>query len=668
MANVEYVADFETTSVRRYKNIKIKGHDFRVFDQENSEAFVCAWGLAPIEAVSSDEVWTGRSIEQFLDVVEAIAKKLKKRDKLNVFTHNLKFDGAFILWHCLYNKYGEVFDEVRDNSLYNFSVKFPSGVVVTFRDSSKIFTSTVAKLGETYGIKKLMGDWDYEKYRDETTEISPEEWEYVKHDVLIVCKALHDYRSKGYKQNTAASIAYNQRLNFTYPKFNKSFANKFKKSDYELFRSKFPFDIMPLPEDIHTEIMGAYYGGWTYLNPHYAEKTLLNISSFDENSMYPDKMANSVLPIGQPTVYENPDEDLLKQIRAVFPCIIYRIKNLTLQLKDEWSLPMLMFETDYKTSVRSQGKVITCKNELCWLTNYDYEMMMNEYYVLDGQIEKVFAFNGKAGQYKEYVDYWMGVKAEHTILAKEAKSRGDFEEAAIHNQIRNDAKLMLNSPYGKDGTKIYRMKKTSYMSENGLLATNNELEKSDIEYYLPSAIFICATARYNLYEALKVAGKSFIYSDTDSLKVTKKGRDALYEAAKQGMLVIDDAELGAWKDEALYDKAKFVRQKTYATLEDGEWHYTVCGAPDSVKQAFKIDDFKRGMVISLSDIHKYIDPNTGKPCQGKLLPISVKGGVILEECAFQIANQEDWNQFTPDNLPIHNFVKFMRTLPKYEEV
>lgn len=656
--NIEYVADFETTSIERYTTITIKNKPITVFDPKNSETFVCAWAIAERDAISSDAVVTGRTIEQFMKYVEGLASHIKKRDNLNVFTHNLKFDGSFILYYVLHNDKYKVEDEVRDTQWYSFKVVFPSGAECTFRDSSKIFTCTADELGKTYGIKKLLGYWDYHKYRDENTPISDEEWEYVKHDVLIVCKALSDYRGKGYTQNTAAAIAYNQRLTKTYPKFNKARYTNLKKNNYAKFRSLFPFDIMPLERETHIELMNAYFGGWTWLNPHYAEQELYNISSFDENSMYPDKMANWVLPVNQPEIYENPSKFDLEDIRRFYRCIIYKVEHLTLKLKDEWALPMLMFDTDPDTSVRCQGKVIECENETVYLTNYDYQMMQNEYKVISGKITKVFAFQSVKGQYRHYVKYWMDVKAEHTILKNKAKEEGNLEEANLHEQMRSIAKLMINSPYGKDGTKLIRLAKTSKLNDDDILDSDTHVEETCIEYYLPSAIFICAAARWNLYEALKVAGKSFIYSDTDSLKVFPEGRTAMYKAAEEGKLKIDDAELGAWKEEAIYEKAKFVRQKTYATYEDGEWHYTVCGAPDTVKQCFNIEDFRRGMIITLDQIHKCKDEN-GNPCQGKLTPVAVKGGVILRESGFQIATMEDWQQYMGDNLPIEKFIDFM---------
>lgn len=648
----EYVADFETTSVRVYKEVKDKYFTFRKLDGKKSKAFVCAWGMAGIEATKYEEVETGRSIESFLAYVEKIAQENGK-DRTNIFTHNLKFDASFIIFYVLTKNHGEISNEVRDNSLYSFDYKFPSGAKVTFRASDKIFTCSVAELGKLYGIQKLKGDWDYNKYRDEYTEISEDEWQYVRHDVLIVCKALKDYRDKGYSENTLAAIAYNKRLKMTYPKFNKSLANRFKNRNYEAFVKAFPYDIKPLPEELHISLLNAYYGGWTYLNPLQAGREIENVHSFDVNSMYPHKMKEAVLPIGEPILIKNPTLKDMRTIETIYPCKVYHFNTLSIELRSKHHLPMMMFPTFPETSVRCQGKVLKCKDEDVWLTNIDLEMMQKEYIIKKASIDEVIAFKGKKGQYEDFVNYFIGEKNEATIKAAEYKASGDIDLMLIELQRRDIAKKMLNSSYGKDGTKLWRETKTSKI-EDGLLEFDRDVEKTVIEYFIPSAVFICSYARKQLYDFNKTVGDAFIYSDTDSSKITADG----LERVKQNKTIkVDDVELGAWKHEHHYRKAKFVRQKTYATLEGEKWEYTVCGATADVKKMMRIEDFQSGMIITLEELHE-------AGLQGKLIPISVEGGVILEETAFQIKEETDWYEIGSKNLPISKFESYMDELER----
>lgn len=671
---IEMVADFETTQIREYTTRKVYDshhikRDIRVLDNHKSKAFVCAWGLIGVMD-DEDTIIHGRNIKDFLYYVKNLAET-NPDNRYTIFTHNLGFDGSFVMYDIMrYWQEAFISDEVRDASLYSFSVAWGNDVRVTFRDSHKIFPMKVEELGELYGMAKLKGDWDYNKYRDDSTEITDEEWGYLDHDVIIVKRALKDYRERGYKENTIASIAYADRLRRTFPKFKKFIANRMKKKNYEGFRAAFPQDVMPLARDQHRNVMKAYFGGWTWLNPHYcpaelrkigiADGKVRNVHSFDENSMYPDKMANWWLPIKQPIVYKNPNSYTVKKCKASYKCLIYHISHLTISLKGEYNFPMLMFPTCPETSVRCQGKVIMCNDEDVWLSNLDVEMMKAEYDIKSFIIEEIYCFNAKKGPYKKFVDYWMGVKAEATIKRAECKKAGDKAGYIYWSQQRAIAKVMMNSSYGKDGTKLFRDKKITSLVD-GLLETSANIEETTIEFYMPAAVFITASARYDLYQLLKAAGREGIYSDTDSLKATEKGTALIYNAAKEGKLRIDDAELGAWKDEATYTEAKFVRQKTYAALENGEWHYTVCGAPDGVKALMDIEHFERGMIITLDMIHSVKDEK-GNPLQGKLVPASVTGGVILVEVPFQISDYEEWEYGDKDNLPIEMFVDFMHNL------
>lgn len=646
---IECVADFETTAVRIY-DIKT-----RMLRRDLSETWVCAWAVIPVEAdPDPSHILRGRDIGSFMDTVASIYKNLPKtgrkrrRPRMSVFTHNLKFDGDFIMWWLLHG-HGEITEEVRENVLYNFTAAW-NGVEVTFRDSLKIFPLKAEKLGEMYGIKKLNGEWDYTKFRypDERTLISPEEWAYVDHDVMIISRALADYRARGYVENTQASIAYNDRLRKTYPRFRKTWAQYLKKKDYAKYLDTFPKEIRPLPADLHKHLSCGYFGGLSYLNPAYVCVDIYHGHGFDVHSMYPGHMAKSPLPVGYPLILDNPTQEEAWRLIRTYPCIMVDWEGLTLELKSADHFPVLMFPTNTFTSVRMEGKIIKCRDELAVLTGLDCRMMESEYRILAGTITRVYFFDSRKGHYKAFVDYWMDVKTEADRIRKDPASTPEMVSNA--KSQRSIAKVMLNSSYGKDGTKLLRLPHKTYLDlETDLLEATAEVEIADIEYYLPSAIFICAWARYQLWKAVRICRKEFIYCDTDSVKVTAKGKELL-EASPD--FVIDPYELGTWGYEGEYETARFVRQKTYSYTQDGERHYVVCGAPDDIKAVMDIEEFLPGMEITLDKIHACTDSETGKPLQGRLLPVRCRGGVILEETGFRISKVDNWDEYNGKNMPI----------------
>lgn len=642
---IEYVADFETTADRIY-NIKT-----RKLDREKSTTWVCAWALIPVESDPKEShIIKGRTIDSFMAAVANIYSGIplvnKRKPKLTVFTHNLKFDGDFIMWWLLHG-HGEITDEVRENVLYSFTARWDDNIV-TFRDSLKIFPRTAEKIGELYGIQKLKGEWDYTKFRYCTTPVSDEEWEYVFHDVMIISKALADYRAKGYVENTQASIAYNDRLRRTFPKFHKTWARRLKEKNYSRFLDTFPRDIRPLEYHLHKHLLMSYYGGISYLNPRYACQDLTHVHSYDVHSMYPDKMANAWLPVGQPNIIENPTQEEAWRLIRNYNCIIVDWEDLSIELKSADNFPVLMFPTMPSTSIRMEGKIIKCKNEIAALTGLDCRMMQSEYNIISGTITRIYFFSSKRGPYKIFVDYWMQIKSDADKVRNNPNAKK--EEISVAKTQRELAKVMLNASYGKDGTKLLRQVHSTYLdTETDLLESSFSTEIADIEYYLPSAIFICAWARWQLWNAARILRTELIYSDTDSVKVTEKGK-ALLEAS--GDFIIDPYKLGTWGYEGEYTTARFVRQKTYSYTQDGKRHYIVCGAPDDIKAVMEIDDFLPGMEISLDKIHACTDSETGKPLQGRLLPVRVRGGVILEETGFKISKVDNWDEYNGRNMPI----------------
>ena len=134
------------------------------------------------------------------------------------------------------------------------------------------------------------------------------------------------------------------------------------------------------------------------------------------------------------------------------------------------------------------------------------------------------------------------------------------------------AKLMLNSLYGKFATGLIVQEKIPYV-ENGEVHYKLGEKEQKAGVYLPMGAFITAYARdktirtsqaIKTYSINKYGEDLYYYSDTDSIHTGLP-----IEELKQ-FCEIDDVELGKWKHESHFTKARFVRQKTYLEEIDGE--------------------------------------------------------------------------------------------------
>ena len=106
--------------------------------------------------------------------------------------------------------------------------------------------------------------------------------------------------------------------------------------------------------------------------------------------------------------------------------------------------------------------------------------------------------------------------------------------------------------------------------------------------------------------------------DTDSIKCLLP-----IEELKQ-FCDIDDVRLGAWKNEGIATRGKFVRQKCYLEEIDGEIEITCAGMPKSCYKNVTWEDFKVGFT-----------------CEGKLTFKHVKGGVMLVNTDFTIKEEKN---------------------------
>lgn len=86
-----------------------------------------------------------------------------------------------------------------------------------------------------------------------------------------------------------------------------------------------------------------------------------------------------------------------------------------------------------------------------------------------------------------------------------------------------------------------------------------------------------------------------------------------------GELDIDPVRLGAWKHESTFEKAKFIRAKTYAEQVDGKLEVKCAGMPAYMHGQVTLDNFETGAIYT-----------------GKLYQKRVPGGIVLVEGEMEI--------------------------------
>lgn len=544
--------------------------DFETTDEKTYEEEGCTrvwlWSICDEQA---NVLQDGYDIDSFFKYIKS---KLKHG---TIYFHNLKFDGSFIIDYLLthdipyaptcnhvYPSFETLIDDM--GAWYKIVVHFSKATTFHIIDSLKVLPFKAEKIAKDFDLPILKGKIDYSNY-----EVNQEKLDYIHNDVRIIAMALSQIKEEGIIKLTTASSAYNY---------------------YEAMHSEYFMPTMypNLPVDFLIEWRKAYRGGRSQVNKVHQGRILKNIRRYDINSMYPYIMAYMDLPYGNPQPIKKMGE---------YKFELYHIK-VQFFLKDN-HIPSLLKKGSMFTE--DTYYVQTEDIEEMWISSIDFELVQRHYDIVYLEFIEGYGFFTTNRLFDTYVSYWYNKKQE-TTGAK-----------------RIVCKLMLNSLYGKFGSKVMLKTKIPYYEDK--LEFNDSEEEEGKHYYIPVAIAITSYAHKMIDDAICETGvDNFVYCDTDSVHTL----GTLPEEW------VDNKKLGKFKLEAIEKKGKYVRQKTYITYElNGdkyEYHITCAGMPELSKETV-IKTYGK-------DVMYYFDK--GLTVGGKLLPKRVKGGTILHETYFTI--------------------------------
>lgn len=525
------------------------------------------WAYSIVNIDNPTEFYVGNSIDDFIEHLALHPD--------TYYFHNLKFDGEFILdWLMKHGftwiKNRKELEPLKFNTLISdmgvfYSIEFilGNGSKVRLLDSFKIIPLKVRDIPKAFGLEDSKLEIDYTETREPGHVLTEQERAYVLADSMIVAKALKIQFEQGLTKMTQGSNAFHD---FKTIITNKKFKKWFPKQPFE----------------IDQDIRQSYKGGWVYVNPKYKGVDIGEGIVLDVNSLYPWVMHECLLPFGEPVAFKGeyvPDK--------AYPLYVTTIR-CNFDLKPE-HVPMIQLRknpygfgiTDYISS--SDGHDIT----MC-LTSVDLKLFMDHYDVYNVEYMGGWKFMASNMMLRDYIDKWFQVKAEATVTGNAG--------------LRTLAKLMLNSLYGKFALNPRVQSKIPYYDGRVKYRLGPEERRDPI--YIPMGTFITAYAREKTIRSAQLVYDRFAYADTDSLH--------LVGTALPDTLEIDDVNLGAWKREAKFDRARFLHQKTYVEEINGRIEVTCAGMPESCYANVSWGNFKHGSIFD-----------------GKLRPVHVDGGIVL---------------------------------------
>lgn len=635
-----FSCDFETTV-----------WDKATIEKLGEQTYTEVWASAVVE-LGTEDVHIFHSIDDTFDYFHSL------KCNMVCYYHNLKFDGNFWLYYLLnVRKWKQAIEptgkgeydlefvkskQMPNNTFsytisdkgqwYTLTMKVDNRII-QLRDSLKLLPFSVKAIGKAFKTKHQKLEMEYKGFRYAGCPITDEEKQYIANDVLVVKEALEKMFADGYNKLTIGACCLSEYKS---------------KIDPDMYDRMFPdLTQMPIPENGHDYnaqtadeyIRHSYKGGWCYLVKGKENRVFNAGTTGDVNSLYPSMMSSDSgnrYPVGYPHFwYGNfiPDKAtegnhyFFVRLRTRF----YIRDNMLpfIQIKGSYlyrgtemleSSDIVNKITGESTAyVRNEEGIIVPATVTLTLTMTDYKLFLEHYHTVDFEILDGCWFATEIGIFDEYIDHWAQIKMTST------------------GAMRTEAKLFLNNLYGKMASNDNSSFKYAYIRDDESVGfVPIEAHNKRAGYIAVGSAITSYARNFTIRAAQKnyygVNRAGFIYADTDSIHC-----DLPPEQFKG--VPVDPVKFCHWKLESSWDKAIFVRQKTYIEhvvaenlepIENPYWNVKCAGMPDRAKQVF-IDRMESGH-CGLTDF------KVGLSVPGKLVPKRIKGGVLLVDTNYEMRN------------------------------
>lgn len=647
------------------KHIKTLVGDFEttVYDEQT---YTEVWASACVELGTED-------VHIFNSIDETFKYLVSLKTNVIIYYHNLKFDGSFWLPYLLQHaEYKHALERLSDNEndiqwvadKYMKSKTFKYAIsdmgqwyfikikvgkyMIEIRDSLKLLPFSVKQIGKAFNTKHQKLDMEYKGFRYAGCTITDEEKEYIANDVLVVKEALEIMFSQGHDKLTIGACCLQEYKNsIIFEKYDELFPNLYDIAIDSVYDS-------PTAGDY---IRRAYRGGWCYLVKGKENKIYEHGTTADVNSLYPSMMSSesgNVYPVSVPHFWRGNyiPEEATKPNRYYYVRVktrFYLKPDMLPFIQIKHNLMYLATEClvtsdiiDRRTGQYVKGMYDSKGNyhdtiQTLTLTMTDFQLIKEHYDLVDFEILDGCWFLARKGIFDQYIEKYKKIKLE---------SKG---------ALRTLAKLFLNNLYGKMATSMNSNFKVAYIKDDGALGFKSHIANDKIPGYIAVGAAITSYARnFTIRAAQKnyhgVQDRGFIYADTDSIHCD-------LEADEIVGINVDDKAFCCWKLESSWDKAIFVRQKTYIEhivaedlnpIERPYNNIKCAGMPDKCKRLLDYSmttqtvpetdttDYTEEELEFIQEKRDMMDFKRGLKVPGKLLPKRIKGGIILKDTPYEM--------------------------------
>lgn len=649
--------DTETTTV-----FKVGGEwcaqDFtrpsNIYRDAPKRCFVYIWQMA-----INDDVIYGRDIRDFFVFWERFA--LVNPAKNIVYVHNLGYDFEFL---CEYLPRDTV---VFAKSAYKPMYVHVPSMGIEYRCSYMLTNMALERCAKEFGlsVKKMSGDMAYNVMRLPNTPLTPREMAYCEFDVRVINAMIREIFLKRY--DCVADIPLTQTGEV--------------RRECKKIMQRIPYHLKNMRQikpnlDMYKIFVKILQGGYTHLNYFYNNITLSNVVSYDKTSSYPDIMCTRLFPVGQfrqCTEYIRGDKH--------YAYILY-IRCEKIRAKTCWSYIARHKITKSGGCKNDNGKINYCDYAEMWVTDIDYDIILDNYAVENG---------GGIAVLKVYKSYKNYLPREFVLMVlKQYSDKTKLKNVEGMSAVYMQQKQKINSDFGMMITNDIHddilFNTVSHVWECAEPLTDNDisakLSQQKPFLYFAWGIWVTAYGRNDIFRLLMQIDFDAVYSDTDSIKMLNgdKYRHLIDdfnaqcdERIARVCKTLDISTelfsprdingivhtLGHFECEGTYDKFLSIGAKKYCYMQGGKFRAVVAGMQksyidkDGVHQTLtRMDDFKIGKSIpNARSIHWHLTeqtPVTLTDKYGNVYTVDNKQGIALMSASYTFSVTSEYDGFVLD--------------------
>lgn len=562
----------------------------------------------------------GRTWDDFIDVLDAISREggLSVKSRMVIYVHNLSYEFQFMRRRFTWEKVFAIDTRKPVYALTTSGVEFRCSYLLSGYALDKLHTQLIH-----HESHKLSGYLDYSKPRHSGTPLTDDEIAYCVADVVTVA----DYIAERIAHD--GSIA-------EIPLTKTGYVRKHVKAEC-LSSERYASMIKKLviSSDEYRQLKRAFQGGFTHANAFAVGKVHKDVGSYDFTSSYPAVMVSEKFPMSSAVnvgdISRDKFHDLIRSKCCLFDCRIEGLESMVL-----WDNPLSYSRCwNVMRPTINNGRLVRADALETTLTETDY-LVLRRFYRWDALGVSNFRYYEKDYLPREYLEVILDLYHRKTSLKGVAGREYDYLKS----------KEMLNSLYGMCVTDICR---TEHIYDGEWHDESPDLEESIDGYnharrralYYPWGVWVTAYARRNLFTGILSCGRDYIYSDTDSLKISnRKSHDGYFQKYNQKICAKIETALtargieptryiartsngaekpmGVWDYEGSYSKFKTLGAKRYIYDDEKGFHITIAGVGKGAAEWLYdtygdrvYDEFRNNLVIPANatgkNTHTYID-------------------------------------------------------------